>query len=270
MGKKKPSSVHHKVRHSASLHEQKNAAAEEVVELKKRSKHTSPCFLDPNPSLEHVNQAKSRTSLAIQKKLDSGTFELHFENLWRSFSAERKTSFTHLDSLWFSLYLKEDSREKVLSWIKREHIFSKKYVLIPIVCWGHWSLLIFCHFGENLLSKSKRPCMLLLDSLEMANPRRLEPYIRKFVLDIYRAYGITDAEDVIFQIPLLVPKVPQQKNEECGSFVLYFINLFMKTAPETFSISEGYPYFMNQDWFTRESFELFCSKLETQSSMHAN
>lgn len=45
---------------------------------------------------------------------------------------------------------------------------------------SHWSLLIFCHFGESLQSKTRRPCMLLLDSLEMGNPRRVEPDIRKY------------------------------------------------------------------------------------------
>ena len=45
----------------------------------------------------------------------------------------------------------------------------------------HWSLLIFCHSGESTKSETRTPCMLLLDSLEKANPRRLEPDIRKYV-----------------------------------------------------------------------------------------
>lgn len=41
-------------------------------------------------------------------------------------------------------------------------------------------------------------------------------------------------------------QVPQQRNgEECGNFVLYYINLFIESAPENFSISEGYPYFVS-------------------------
>lgn len=40
-------------------------------------------------------------------------------------------------------------------------------------------------------------------------------------------------------------QVPQQRNdEECGNFVLYFINLFMESAPPNFSM-EGYPYFVS-------------------------
>lgn len=40
--------------------------------------------------------------------------------------------------------------------------------------------------------------------------------------------------------------MPQQRNgEECGIFVLYFINLFLQSAPENFSILKGYPYFVS-------------------------
>ncbi|BBH03708.1 Cysteine proteinases superfamily protein [Prunus dulcis] len=102
---------------------------------------------------------------------------------------------------------------------------------------GHWNLLIFCHFGESDQSETHKPCMLLLDSLENADPRR-------FVLDIYKAEGRSETKDFIYQIPFLVPKVPQQRNDvECGNFVLYYINLFIEGAPENFSIEGGYPYF---------------------------
>ncbi|KAA8540687.1 hypothetical protein F0562_024394 [Nyssa sinensis] len=186
--------------------------------------------------------------------LDTNTFECYLENLWSSFSEEKRNSFAYLDCLWFSLYTKESSKAKVLNWIKKKHIFSKTYVFVPIVQWCHWSLLIFCHFGESLQSKARTPCMLLLDSLQMASPKRLEPGIRKFVFDIYKAEDRPEKKKLIYRIPLLVPKVPQQRNgEECGNFVLYYINLFLESAPENFSISEGYPYFMKEDWFTPEA-----------------
>lgn len=180
------------------------------------------------------------------KKLDTNDFEFYIENLWRDFSDDKRNSFTYLDSLWYSLYTKESSKAKVLEWIKRKHIFSKKYIFVPIVLWSHWSLLIFCHFGESLQSRTRTPCMLLLDSLQKADPKRLEPGIRKFVLDIYKSEKRLEKKDIIYRIPLLVPKVPQQKNgEECGSFVLYYIKLFVESAPENFSIFEGYPYFVS-------------------------
>ncbi|KAM5571764.1 putative ubiquitin-like-specific protease 2A [Rosa sericea] len=196
-----------------------------------------------------------------KQKLGSEAFECYFENLWKSFSEDKKTSFTYLDCLWFSLYIKPTTKDKVLTWIKKKHIFSKKYVFVPIVCWSHWNLLILCHFGENVESKTQRPCMLLLDSLEMADPKRLEPNIRKFVVDIFREEGRPENMNLLRKIPLLIPKVPQQRNdEECGNFVLYFINLFMENAPQNFSM-EGYPYFMKKNWFTYESLDCFCQEL---------
>ncbi|XP_012571718.1 uncharacterized protein [Cicer arietinum] len=168
-----------------------------------------------------------------------------------------------LNSEVFDNYLANaSSKDKVLNWIKKkEHIFTKAYVFVPIVCWGHWSLLILCHFGEDLQLVTGSRCMLLLDSLEMADPRRLEPEIRRFVQDIYKAGDRPETKHLISKIPLLVPKVPQQKDgTDCGNFVLYFIKLFLELAPKNFSI-EGYPYFMKKDWFTFEDLDRFCENL---------
>ncbi|CAA7400711.1 unnamed protein product [Spirodela intermedia] len=152
---------------------------------------------------------------------------------------------------------KGPSQIKVLTWIKKKEIFSRKYVFVPIVCWRHWSLLILYHFGESFRSRTTRPCMLLLDSLEKSNPRSLEPYITKFVSDIYNSEGCEDNEHSISKIPLLVPKVLQQKNgEDCGIFVLYFIHLFMLSALEAFH-QEDYPYFLTESWFTLADMEIF-------------
>ncbi|KAL5547719.1 hypothetical protein UlMin_002950 [Ulmus minor] len=137
-------------------------------------------------------------------------------NLWKGVSKDKRTSFAYFDSLWFNLYVKSSHKEKVLTWIKNKHIFSKKYVFIPIVRW--LSLEPPNLLCESLESETKKPCMLLL-----------EPDIRN--------------------LPLLDPKiiVPRQRNDgERGNFVLYFIKLFMEGAPETFSKD------MKKYWFTPE------------------
>lgn len=246
---------------------------------------TAPCFLGTfscrrrskrrvkckNTSLikgKNSSSVKCKDMITKRKKnkLDSGKFEHLLDNLWRSFSEDKKVGFTYLDSLWFDLYRKPSSKAKVLTWIKRKHIFSKKYVLVPIVCWRHWNLLILCNFGGSFESKTRTPCMLLLDSLEMSNPWRFEPDIRKFVMDIYKAEDRPETKELISRIPLLVPKVPQQRNgEECGNFVLYFINLFVEGAPENFNL-EDYPYFMEKNWFTAEDLDCFCERLNSSEN----
>ncbi|KAL9275115.1 hypothetical protein AKJ16_DCAP07716 [Drosera capensis] len=250
---------------SESLHCNQKKETErdgDVKEIGERIEQVSSCSVDTHLHKRSLKRRiENRKALGIRKKLDSSTFECHLENLWRDVPEARRASFTYLDSLWFSLYLKANFKEKVLTWIKQKHIFLKK---------GHWSLLVFCHFNEYLNSTAGKPCMVLLDSLQMADPRRLEPKIREFVQDIYRIEGIIARKDVIAKIPLLIPKVPQQKDDECGRYVLYFIQLFMEAAPENCSVSDGYPYFMKKDWFTRESFERFYNNLDRQLAIQAS
>ncbi|KAI5673457.1 hypothetical protein M9H77_13821 [Catharanthus roseus] len=198
-------------------------------------------------------------SITQQGLFDTNIFQVYFENIWNGISVEKRNSFAYLDSLWFNMYTEGSGNGKVLNWITKKDIFSKKYVLVPIVMWSHWSLLILCHFGEQ--SKSSSPCMVLLDSLQSAN-HNLEPQIRKFVLEIYKKEDRPVTRESIQKIPFLVPKVPQQKNgEECGCYVLFYVSLFLENAPESFSISDGYPYFMKKDWFASQDLDEFCQSL---------
>ncbi|CAI9098441.1 OLC1v1035086C3 [Oldenlandia corymbosa var. corymbosa] len=155
-------------------------------------------------SLRVRGQRRGHINSSLLGKLDSKTFEDFMEHVWSTCPGERRKSFYRIDSLWFHLYSKKPSRERVLNWVKKKDIFSKKYVLVPIVLWSHWSLLILCNFGKTLQTVS--PCMLLLDSLQETNPRRLEPGIRKFILDVYHSYQIPVTTESIQKIPFLIPK----------------------------------------------------------------
>lgn len=107
--------------------------------------------------------------------------------------------------------------------------------------------------------------MLLLDSLHQTGPRRLERDIRRFILDVYRSQEKEENSDSIAKIPLLLPKVPQQTNgEECGIYVLYFIHLFMHSVPSSYT-QEGWPCFLNEDWFTVEELESFRKEIYASS-----
>ncbi|GJZ35132.1 zinc finger, CCHC-type containing protein, partial [Tanacetum coccineum] len=62
-------------------------------------------------------------------------------------------------------------------------------------------------------------------------------------------------------------KVPQQRdNEESELYALYYIKLFVETAPESFSTSSGYPYFMKINWFNSEGLDSFRKALESRKS----
>ncbi|KAL0371011.1 UNVERIFIED_CONTAM: hypothetical protein Sangu_0419200 [Sesamum angustifolium] len=78
----------------------------------------------------------------------------------------------------------------------------------------------------RLESSTRTPCMLLLDSLHTLGPLRLEPLIRRFVLDIYETEDRPECKDMVQNIPLLVPQ-------------------------------------MKEDWFTEEELEGFYKRLES-------
>ncbi|KAK4411375.1 hypothetical protein Sango_0210500 [Sesamum angolense] len=218
----------------------------------KRAAEPSDSEVTCESSLRSCRQSRrlkcSTTFVQKWEKLDSEKFEVYMESVWRRFTEDRKNVFTYLDSLWFSLYAKEPLKQR-----------------------GHWFLLIFCHFGESPQSTTKRRCMLLLDSLQKANSKQLEPGIRRFVFDIFKIEERPEKKELISKIPLLIPKVPQQKyGEECGLFVLYYINLFLEMAPGNFSFSMGYPHFMKEDWFTHEEVESFAKGLDSMNETSAH
>lgn len=132
-------------------------------------------------------------------------------HIWDAFPEEEVKSFAYFEPWWFYMYADQNRNADVVKWIKERDIFSKRYVFVPIVMWyvsslyivtkintstltwsstikifalyrSHWNLLVFCHLGQCLDSKSDPPCMLLLDSLHKAGPKRLESYIRRYIL----------------------------------------------------------------------------------------
>ncbi|KAL8545003.1 hypothetical protein ACS0TY_005273 [Phlomoides rotata] len=228
---------------------------------------TKKCTQGSSSSHQKIVLASSATcksSSVLRQPLSDDLFDYCFGIIWKETPEVRRNQFTYLNSYFFRLYTMKHTRESALTWIKK-NIFSKCYVFVPIVYESHWSLLILCHFGESLESKTTTPCMLFLDSLHAYGARtNLEPLIRSLVLDIFRTEGRSESKDLVERIPLLIPKVPQQRDDkECGIYVLYYVNLFLEGAPLSFSISSGYPHFLKEDWFTEEDVEQFYEKLES-------
>ncbi|MQM00590.1 hypothetical protein Taro_033329 [Colocasia esculenta] len=137
----------------------------------------------------------------------------------RTLGEERLLDVTILDCFWYHMYL--NGSPKLMEWIKEKGIFSKTYTFVPIVDWGHWNLLILCNLGKSFNNNCS-----------------------PFVKDLYHTQGKMASSRRIGSIPLLLPKVPQQRDgEECGVFILYYIYLFLKSAPATFSFT-SYSYFI--------------------------
>uniref|UniRef100_A0A8I6XUL1 Ubiquitin-like protease family profile domain-containing protein n=2 Tax=Hordeum vulgare subsp. vulgare TaxID=112509 RepID=A0A8I6XUL1_HORVV len=181
----------------------------------------------PNISNHSTYNVKDKTNKGM---LDDEIFELYMEDLWTGIDPEKKSNYVYLDSLWFDMYINGKHKSKVLKWVKAKKIFTRRYVFVPIVYWGHWSLLVLYNFGEtNYLGTPKGPRMLLLDSLRTTQPKSLLSAINSFMIDILKT---EDREEetgqFINDVELEFPEVPQQSANDCGIYVLYFIYCFLK------------------------------------------
>ncbi|OVA20498.1 hypothetical protein BVC80_1065g49 [Macleaya cordata] len=75
--------------------------------VKKRYANTFPRRERPKRGVNKRNSISKQ-----HRKLDSNMFECYLEDLWRTFSEEKKNSFAYLDCLWFSLYRKQKTKTK--------------------------------------------------------------------------------------------------------------------------------------------------------------
>ncbi|XP_015697831.1 probable ubiquitin-like-specific protease 2B [Oryza brachyantha] len=203
------------------------------------SKSALPSCDDALTSNKRSNRiATSNRDKKNKDKLDTDIFESYLEDLWKHVDEEKRSAYAYFDSLWFNMYNSGHNKPNVLKWIKAKNVFSRQYVFVPIVCWGHWNLLVLCNFGKtDYLGTDKGPRMLLLDSLKTTNPTRLRSAIRRFIADIFKTEEREESEQYINKICLEFPEVPQQNGDECGIYVLYFIYCFLqnKILGEDFS-----------------------------------
>lgn len=74
--------------------------------------------------------------------------------------------------------------------------------------------------------------------------------ILRFLLAIYANEKREESKDCIKNIPIKLPKVPQQQDgSRCGYYVLYYIFRFLMSCPDHFNISDHYPGFVSWTYF---------------------
>ncbi|XP_047085529.1 ubiquitin-like-specific protease 2 [Lolium rigidum] len=233
----------------------------ETVETPEISKNVLPsCGDDLLPKRSSKRIANSRRAKTNTNKLDTDIFELYMEVLWKRIDEDKKSSYAHFDSLWFNMYNSGNNKSNVLKWIKAKKIFSKKYVFVPIVCWGHWNLLVLFNFGEtNYWDTKKKPRMLLLDSLKTTNPVKLRSAIKRLVVDILKTEDRQDSEQFINEVHLEFPEVPQQTGDECGIYVLFFIYCFLLNG----KLGEDFSQLSKDVMFNSEELEKFQKDIDS-------
>ncbi|KAD3642140.1 hypothetical protein E3N88_31364 [Mikania micrantha] len=138
------------------------------------------------------------------------------------------------------LSYKEDSFLKFRKWWKGVNLFEKAYILLPVHENVHWSLVIICFPNKE---DELGPILLHLDSLGLHDSKLLFDNITRFLKEewshLRKSKTLLDppvADEICENFDLRVDHrkvmVPQQKNDyDCGLFVLFYMERFIKEAP---------------------------------------
>ncbi|CAM0874857.1 unnamed protein product [Alopecurus aequalis] len=233
----------------------------ETMKTPGSSKNVLPsCGDDLLPKRSSKRIANSKRGKMNTDKLDTDIFELYMEDLWKRIGEDKKSAYAYFDSLWFNMYNSGNNKSTVLKWIKAKKIFSRQYVFVPIVCWGHWNLLVLCNFGEaNHSDTKKKPRMLLLDSLKTTNQIKLQSAIKRLIVDILKTEERQDSEQFINEVHLEFPEVPQQTGDDCGIYVLFFIYCFLQNE----KLGEDFSQLSKDVMFNSEELEKFQKDIDS-------
>lgn len=148
---------------------------------------------------------------------------------------------------------------RVRKWTRRVNIFEKDYIFIPVNYSYHWSLIVICNPGATILEddhQSKTPCILHMDSINGTHGN-LSKLIQSYLWEEWRERHMVDEASFVtaenfYNMPFISLEVPQQNNMyDCGLFLLHYVEMFLRQAHTTFSLSqlENTAYFLTNDWF---------------------
>ncbi|XP_076904653.1 ubiquitin-like-specific protease 1D [Bidens hawaiensis] len=166
-----------------------------------------------------------------------------------SSSSESATGNFHFFTTYFcnkleKLSYKEDSFLKFRKWWKGVNIFEKAYIFLPVHEDAHWSLVIICFPDKE---DEMDPILLHLDSLELHDSMSLFNNIKRFLKEEWSYLRKSESfvnitvpneiwENLDCRLDHKIVTVPQQKNEyDCGLFVLFYMERFIKDALERFT-----------------------------------
>nr|GEU51793.1 peptidase C48, SUMO/sentrin/Ubl1 [Tanacetum cinerariifolium] len=199
-----------------------------------------------DPDAVDVNHA-DMACLAPEAYLSSTIMNFYIRYLQQPTSlSESTTSNYHFFSTYFynkleKLKYEEDSFRKFRKWWKDVSILEKAYILLPVHESAHWSLVIICFPTKE---DEQGPILLHYDSLGLHNSKSIFNNIKRFLKEEWsylRKSGtpldLPISDEIWENLESKVEKkrvtVPQQKNEyDCGLFVLFYMERFIKEAPE--------------------------------------
>lgn len=162
-------------------------------------------------------------------------------------SNSRKRKINYHDKCKEMEYLDDPYHITGKKWTKDVDIFSKDFLLIPLVKDSHWFLIIICYIGNIISEESdtvhsyekrrKKPTIIFMDSLTNCFSRDdiCDNIFTYLTMELKEKRGLEIQSDK-FKFNVISPKVPQQNNYyDCGLFVLEYIERFMKSPEEIYN-----------------------------------
>ncbi|KAL8118478.1 hypothetical protein AgCh_016123 [Apium graveolens] len=166
---------------------------------RKNRKSVASDSSDSEKTTANVSRAHRLARKRVRKgrqegKLDDEVLNKYLGNLWHKIPSEKRDSCAYIECLWFAMYQKGD-REKALRWIRRERIFSKKYVFLPICLW--FLLDIYEGEGRSVSKKQIDKIPLLLPKVPQQTGDKecgyyVLYYITEFLKSFPEAFSISD------------------------------------------------------------------------------
>ncbi|XP_025805117.1 ubiquitin-like-specific protease 1D isoform X2 [Panicum hallii] len=160
---------------------------------------------------------------------------------------------------------------KLRRWWKGVNIFHRAYVILPIHGAVHWSLVIICMPAKESVSG---PIILHLDSLGMHHSTKILNTVGRYLEEEWQhlkknTSPETSVSEIICEdLPSNIHKekvqVPQQNNAyDCGIFMLYYIEQFIREAPESwFKPEDASGLRLRIRELLQEAFESACHVLQ--------
>ncbi|CAD6269637.1 unnamed protein product [Miscanthus lutarioriparius] len=139
---------------------------------------------------------------------------------------------------------------KLRRWWKGVNIFNNAYIILPIHAKEHWSLVIVCLPPKEEISE---PIVLHLDSLGMHRSNKILNTVGRYLEKEWRFLSVAEPAwpCLLTDIRKETVQVPQQNNAyDCGIFMLYYIEQFIKEAPARFTTDKLGMF--SRSWFKPE------------------
>ena len=143
----------------------------------------------------------------------------------------------------------EVMHNNVKKWTKNVNIFEKDFIVIPINECEHWFVVIVCFVNSSSGDSTKKPIMIVMDSLEDGLKSTVCSNIRSYLTSEWQVKMKTKKEFTKESLPVFCPCIPQQPNlTDCGLYLLQYVESFYQKPFTDYSI----PLKNVEFWFTAE------------------